>query len=129
MDQREIRHQWWERFDEAHMRLVVLDADDIERELPATYAVCAVCSGTGTHVNPSIDSQGLSAEDFAEDPDFAEEYTGGRYDVPCAACAGMRVRPIVSETASQDERDLAAAIERGYYDEQAEAWQARELGY
>jgi hypothetical protein len=44
--------------------------------------------GEGTCVNPNIDANGLTAEDFAEDPDFAEDYFGGVYDVRCAACGG-----------------------------------------
>lgn len=57
------------------------------------YAVCPLCGGTGRHVNPAIDSQGLTSEDFAADPDFAADYMGGVYDVDCARCGGARVIP------------------------------------
>lgn len=47
-----------------------------------------MCEGEGTTVNPNIDAHGLTAEDFREDPDFAENYFSGTYDVPCRACGG-----------------------------------------
>lgn len=52
-----------------------------------------LCRGRGKHVNPAIDCGGIPASDFAEDPDFAESYFRGHYDVPCAACGGRRVVP------------------------------------
>jgi hypothetical protein len=55
------------------------------------YRVCPVCHGEGTTVNPNIDAHGLTAEDFAEDPDFAEAYWSGVYDEECRACGGLRV--------------------------------------
>ena len=55
------------------------------------FAVCPTCDGNGTHVNPSIDSEGISAEQFYEDPDFEEAYFSGAYDVACAECGGQRV--------------------------------------
>jgi hypothetical protein len=61
--------------------------------LPLEWGVCPTCRGEGSHVNPSIDSHGLSAEDFYEDPDFAESYHRGDYDVPCHECGGNRVVP------------------------------------
>jgi len=57
------------------------------------FEVCNLCHGKGSHVNPSIDAHGLSAEDFAEDPDFADDYREGMYDQPCNRCHGKRVVP------------------------------------
>jgi hypothetical protein len=37
------------------------------------------------------DAYGLSAEDFDADPDFAEDYLGGKYDIACNECGGARV--------------------------------------
>ncbi len=62
--------------------------DGSEVELPMHWAVCPVCDGKGKHVNPAIDCGGLTAEDFAEDPDFAEDYFGGTYDQTCNCCKG-----------------------------------------
>ena len=55
------------------------------------WHVCPVCQGDGKTVNPAIDCHGLTAEDFREDPDFAESYREGLYDIPCRACNGKRV--------------------------------------
>lgn len=62
--------------------------DDTEVELPTSWQVCPVCDGEGKHVNPSIDCGGISSERFAEDPEFAEDYFSGTYDVPCNHCDG-----------------------------------------
>lgn len=55
------------------------------------YVICPTCGGEGKTVNPNVDAHGLTAEDFAEDPDFAENYMSGLYDVTCGACDGKRV--------------------------------------
>lgn len=68
---------------------------DEEHELPTRYEVCPLCQGKGTHVNPGIDAHGLTAEDFYEDPDFAEDYFRGRYDQICNECHGERVVEVV----------------------------------
>lgn len=87
---------WFHSFNENNMRIIII-VDDEEIELPAHYQVCDVCEGTGKHCNPSIDSHGLTYEDFDEDPDFAESYFSGRYDVTCYQCKGRRVYPEVCE--------------------------------
>jgi len=65
--------------------------DDIA--LPAKFEVCTRCEGAGSHVNPSIDGHGISAEQMAEDPEFAEDYFAGVYDITCSVCGGERVVP------------------------------------
>src|SRR6185295_13025047 len=74
-----------------------LDEELLEMILPLHFEVCDVCEGKGTHVSPLIDCDGLTAEDFAEDPDFREEYLEGKYDVTCNTCVGERVLPQVNE--------------------------------
>lgn len=74
---------------------VLIRDDGTEVPLPFIYEVCPLCSGKGTHVNPSIDSHGLTAEDFHEDPGFREEYLSGRFDQTCNECHGDRVVPVV----------------------------------
>ena len=91
--------------------------DDEEIQLPTKRVICPVCDGKGTHVNPSIDSHGISPDEFAEDPDFAEEYFSGRYDVVCNYCNGNKVveepdfKALTPEQhkAWNDERDAEAA--------------------
>lgn len=70
------------------------DGTEVEHSLPAKFQVCSRCSGAGSHVNPSIDGNGLSREDFDQDPDFEESYFRGDYDVRCETCKGARVVPI-----------------------------------
>lgn len=70
---------------------------DVEIALPSKFDVCPVCEGKGTHVNPSIDAGGLTARDFDDDPDFREDYLGGRFDQTCNRCGGKRVVPVVDE--------------------------------
>lgn len=68
-------------------------------EFPARFEVCERCHGTGSHVNPAIDGNGLSAEDFErEGDDFREDYFAGVYDVACYSCGGLRVVPRVDES-------------------------------
>jgi hypothetical protein len=108
MDRREHRHQWWHTVDEKHMVATVLteDADgcEIEVRIPIEFEVCDTCGGRGSYVNPSIDSHGLGAEDFAEDPDFAEMYWSGAYDQVCHDCNGTRVMPTVATFASDAQK-------------------------
>jgi hypothetical protein len=68
--------------------------DGREVKLPRHKEVCPACRGEGTTVNPSIDCNGLSAEDLADDPDFAEQYMDGAYDIRCGHCGG---RGLVNE--------------------------------
>jgi hypothetical protein len=93
------RERWYESFDENRMVVHILlwDDDDCEysAELPVKFEVCGTCEGRGSHVNPSIDCGGLTAEDFDEDPGFYEDYMGGRYDQPCNECNGKRVAPVI----------------------------------
>ena len=97
--------------------------------LPTKMEVCPACRGKGTHVNPSIDSNGISAEAFAEDPDFAEDYFSGVYDVVCYVCHGRNVVPVVDEDACDPEL-LAAYNEQqeAYWDYRAEVAAERRMG-
>lgn len=79
--------------------------EEITLEFPAEYQVCSLCHGQGKHVNPSIDAHGISAEEFYDDPDFAEDYLSGTYDVECYRCHGLRVQPeIVAEKELSEEQ-------------------------
>lgn len=81
--------------DRGVFRAVDEDGNDIELNVPVAFEVCPTCQGKGKHVNPSIDCDGLSREDFDEDPDFRELYFSGAYDVACYECDGMRVVPVI----------------------------------
>lgn len=95
MDRRETNRKWYSRFDEKKM-LLIIETETEDMEIPAKYEVCGTCDGKGKHVNPAIDSNGLTQEDFDEQgPDFMEDYFSGVYDVPCNECHGERVAPEV----------------------------------
>lgn len=73
-------------------RTLILYPDEIEElVLIAKYDVCPSCEGRGRYVNPLIDSHGLTAEDFADDPDFQEAYFSEQYDITCRSCNGRNV--------------------------------------
>lgn len=99
------QNRWYESFDEAKMTVAItLENEEGEEEthtLSVKFEVCDTCEGKGRHVNPSIDCDGLTFEDFAEDPDFAEKYFGGAYDVPCYECSGRRVVPVLANEADR----------------------------
>jgi hypothetical protein len=102
---------WFKSVDKSRMRATVSlrwedeEGEEFERdvEVPIKFEVCPTCNGKGTHVNPSIDSNGLTAEDFAEDPDFREDYFSGRYDQTCNECHGERVVPEIDEQGVNEE--------------------------
>jgi hypothetical protein len=100
MDHRDSAHleKWWDSIDEKSSTVTATvftgeDGDEEEKQIKFQYQVCPICDGKGSHVNPSIDAHGLSSEDFAEDPDFANDYMSGRFDQPCNLCHGNRVTP------------------------------------
>lgn len=80
------------------------------------WQACPCCNGTGSHVNPSIDAHGLTAEDFREDPDFSRDYHQGAYDVRCVQCRGNKVVPDTDEynedLEARHETDLEIEAER-----------------
>ena len=55
--------------------------------------MCSMCRGSGRVVDPKIDASGISQDEFAEDPQFREDYYAGVYDVKCPECGGQRVVP------------------------------------
>ncbi len=82
------------------MKMTITVHDDngepVKHELPARNEVCPRCQGTGVH-DPKEFSSGFTREDFDEDPDFAEAYMKGHYDVQCEECKGRNVIPVVCE--------------------------------
>ena len=69
------------------------DLKEIKMDVHGKFEVCGRCNGKGRHPNPSIDGNGISMEEFSQDPDFAEAYFSGAYDVTCEHCQGQRVMP------------------------------------
>lgn len=122
------RDRWFSSFDESKMIAYVDYYDDSVLEIPCVYEVCPTCNGKGSHVNPSIDCNGLSAEDFAEDPDFAESYFAGHYDEPCYGCGGNRVVPVPVEDCNSEDLRLLHEMREDEAAFRAEYWAERRMG-
>lgn len=76
------------------------DENDEEHVLPARNEVCNRCLGFGTHVDPNIDSNGITESEWAEwDRDDQDSYLNGEYDVTCQECGGAKVVLVVDEEA------------------------------
>ncbi len=69
---------------------IQLQAGDETITVPAIYEVCSRCQGHGVHDHPAF-SNGITDEEFRQDPGFREEYMAGTYDVTCDTCHGQRV--------------------------------------
>jgi hypothetical protein len=71
------------------------DEDSDEQvEFPAKYEVCGACRGTGTQLCEGLRGADVT-EDLREDPDFAEDYRAGVYDVQCERCGGRTTELVV----------------------------------
>lgn len=116
--------KWYESIDEKRMIAFFIDEEENEIEVPFTWNVCPTCGGKGTHVNPSIDSHGISSEDFYDDPDFAESYFNGDYDVECYDCGGRRVVPVCT-----DPKVIEAIIEKRQFEADCRAEQLAEMRF
>lgn len=111
-----------------------------EHALPAKMAVCERCEGHGTHLHPDIGGHAFTVDEFNEtfhdDEDRAQYFRrGGIYDVPCEACGGQRVVPVVDEDAAnrttRGRRLLALynAVEDREARYEAERMHERAMGY
>jgi hypothetical protein len=98
------------------------DFDLVEVELPGKYEVCPRCEGRGSIVNPSVDGNGISPEQFAEDPDFEEAYFSGVYDIHCPECEGKRVVAVPDVKACTYAQKRLLVSERRWNRADAEYW-------
>jgi excinuclease UvrABC ATPase subunit len=129
MDRRDTNHKWYSTFSDERMQFTIDDGEGGEMVIPAKYEVCDTCEGKGKHVNPSIDSNGLSQEDFDDDPDFRENYFSGMYDVPCNECHGNRVSPAVDESKmSKEDIKYVEEYISDFYSYQHECYRERMMG-
>lgn len=141
MDHRDVAaatQQWWEKksINEKAMTLDVAipdsEGEEIVLTVPFRYDVCRICDGKGNHANPNIDRQGLTQEDFDQDPDFLEDYMRGTYNVPCFLCGGQRVVPIPNEQRIWENPDHLQAVKDKIHElaqEARETVQNIEMGY
>ena len=115
-DREREQGKWYDSFNQQTMTITVVlendDEEEYEATFPAMFEVCELCGGKSSHVNPGIDAHGISAEEFYDDPDFAEEYFGGTYDETCYRCKGRRVEPMIDEShLSQEQKDNLKRLE------------------
>ena len=82
--------------------------------MPSDIVVCPRCNGRGRHVNPSIDGDGFTGEEWAEmDEDFKESYRNGYFDVICSVCNGLRITAkIATERLNAEQWELLYEQER-----------------
>ena len=91
---------------------MVIDGEETEVTLPTKFEVCPRCEGKGTHVNPSIDGNGITSDQWAEwTDDERDDYFNGVYDVTCYTCRGANVVPVV-------DRKRATSAQLKAYDRQ-----------
>ena len=95
------------------------NGEEVEAELPSHMVVCSTCQGHGTHLNPSIGQHAYTAEEFRESfyEEEAEEYfrRGGRYDVQCETCKGLRVVEEVDQAACRTSAQMSDLQEYNNY--------------
>ena len=97
---------------ENEIRITVETDEEITVVAPSEVCVCWRCRGEGKHVNPSIDGSGIPVSVFHEDPEFAEQYFSGAFDVLCEVCSGDRVtREINWDEFRKTMPEIAAAYE------------------
>ena len=124
MDRRDYydSNRWWEEISpdrrKVTLRFGYPDEDDelvsVDEDLEESekkwfhikWVVCTICDGRGEYINPSIDSHGLTREDFDEDPEFADDYRSGFYNMPCGLCKGRSVQPEFDENYNVDVKEL-----------------------
>ena len=101
MDIREIGHMgiWWtgiEGFEATSKDDSIFEGTAVK----VKFAVCSTCRGRGSHVNPSIDSHGITTDEMDElGEDFFRDYREGVYDIVCRSCEGQRVVPVPEDPA------------------------------
>lgn len=126
MDIRETElHPWGWSEDGDFLVHNIDDTEEGKVRYPAKRIVCSCCDGKGSVVNPSIDSNGLSQEDFDEDPDFREQYFSGTYDISCPHCGGNNV---VLYPATDEGEKAYLESQRSQYSYYAEIAAERRMG-
>jgi hypothetical protein len=66
---------------------------------PMKFEVCLLCNGSGSHVDPGIDSHGITEEEWDRDwsHEDRENYHSGLYNVTCYECGGANVVPEIDK--------------------------------
>ena len=80
--------------------------------LKTISVTCEICDGSGSVVDPVIDSCGISPDEFGADPEFRDNYFSGRYDVKCSDCNGTGItrQPCRNSNSKADLRHYDDAV-------------------
>jgi len=109
--------------------IILYKEDGTEVELPVKFELCSRCEGKGTHVNPAVDGNGITGEEWANDwdEDSREMYMTGGYDVSCYACHGKRVVPVADRERMSDDdwREYMAQLDEDARDAEVQAYELR----
>jgi hypothetical protein len=126
VDRREVAGmtgRWFDQIDSNRM-MARLSSEDVWIKI--SFEVCPTCDGKGSHINPSIDSHGIGAEEWAEwDHDDREAYLTGGFDVSCYQCNGRRVVPVPDD---EEGRELVSEDMEARYEMAAEMEAERRYG-
>ena len=118
-----------ERTMTASLTLENEDGGEEEIVLPVRYEVCWRCKGRGSHCNPNIDGNGITAGEWAEwDDEEKDTYLSGGYDVVCEKCDGRRVLPEVDRE-NADEKAVTIYDEWEESESLSRAEEAQERRY
>lgn len=97
--------------------------------IPSTVVVCFTCQGRGSHVNPDIDSNGITADEMSElGEEFEESYFSGVYDVDCTQCNGNKVIAVVNHEACNIRQLALVEEQQSYINEENHARSMRQRG-
>ena len=112
-------YRWWDQISQDRRKVTLRfgypdeDLEEVEQKwYHIEWIVCSLCEGRGEYVNPSIDSHGLSREDFDEDPEFRSDYFRGVYNMPCELCKGRAVEPEFHKGYNDDFMELMVARDK-----------------
>ena len=85
------------------------------------FEICPTCEGRGTHTNPSIDSGGITASEWAEwSYEEQDDYMSGVYDVICSQCSGEKVIQILEYDTSNRLYNWCCKIQEEIYEAEYE---------
>lgn len=90
------QEQWKEASDQAFNKWLESLDSNIIVYVESKYEVCNTCQGRGKHINPNIDSGGITSSEWNEwGREEQDAYWSGRYDVTCYSCKGEKVTQIL----------------------------------